>query len=88
METTLQAAEARLISVGFEFIDIGCYERSDGLALQLGQVEAGLIIRPLNPANMEPTAPSYLCESPVELEQALLLLGAVGNRDINRDIQP
>jgi hypothetical protein len=78
----LQTAETRLRLLGFKFIDIGCFERSDGMTLQLGALTDGLIIRPLCPKTMEPIAPNYLLETDQDFEQALLLLGAVGNRDI------
>jgi hypothetical protein len=77
MQTDLQAAEVRITALGFEFIDTGCFERSDGLALRLGCVATGLIIQPLDSASMEPTQPNFLCETDQELDQALLLLGAI-----------
>jgi hypothetical protein len=74
MQTDLQAAEARITALGFEFIDTGCFERSDGLALRLGCVATGLIIQPLDSASMEPTQPNFLCENDAEFDQALRLL--------------
>jgi hypothetical protein len=73
----LEVGDKRLTQLGFDFIDVGCYEHPNGKVLQLGNSVDGLLIRPLCPGSMEPTAPSYLCENPAEFEQALLLLGAV-----------
>jgi hypothetical protein len=72
----LTTAETRLRLLGFRFLDIGCFEHPNGMMLQLGGIDDGLTIRPLNPQTMEPTAPSYLCEDDREFEQALHLLGA------------
>jgi hypothetical protein len=72
----LTTAETRLRLLGFRFLDVGCFEHPNGMMLQLGGIDHGLTIRPLNPQTMEPTAPNYLCEDDREFEQALRLLGA------------
>jgi hypothetical protein len=73
----LTTAETRLRLLGFRFLDVGCFEHPNGMTLQLGGIAEGLVIRPLDPNTMEPTAPNYLCEDDRDLEQSLLLLGAI-----------
>jgi hypothetical protein len=76
--TFLDLASGELESLGFNFLDIGCYERrADGRTVQLGTNAEGVTIRPLSSVTMEPIAPSYLCETPKEFQQALLLLGVI-----------
>jgi hypothetical protein len=75
METTLQAAEARLKALGFEFIDCGFYECHGSLVLRLGTVADGLLLQPFGDEE-QATAPAYLCQTDQEFDQALLLLGA------------
>jgi hypothetical protein len=72
----LGTAETRLKFLGFQFVDNGCYQRSDGFTLRLGFITEGLIIQPLD-ADYEPTQPPFFCEDDREFEQALLLLGAI-----------
>ncbi len=59
----IQAAEKRLLALGFIDIDNGFYQRNaDTKTLRLGGIFDGLILRPCHPISLEPLAPNYLIQ--------------------------
>ena len=76
MQINLSTATATLETAGFQFIDDGCFVRQvDNTNIQLGEIpNVGVIIRPLESAELQPTAPNYLCHDTIDFDRALELL--------------